>query len=253
MFGGGVMASLVLVTLIAILSAAAGVRLESVQALSRRMVPFSGGVLMGVALFWVLPEMAEFFGWAWSIAWIGAGFAALWAIDRFVYPLCPACSGTHAHEHCAEELHGFAGPLLAAAALHSALDGWGLAAAHSSTFNGASGFGGAFVIGIAFHKVPEGIALGAIARAALPSRWAAVAWCAVAQSATLAGGGLETLFASHLNARDLHALLAIAGGSFLYLGGHAVHGEIRRSGAVPAFVPALTGVAGSSVLRLFVS
>jgi len=253
MLGGGVIASLVLVTLIAILSAVAGVRLESVRALSRRMVPFSGGVLMGVALFWVLPEMAEFFGWPWSIAWTGAGLGALWAIDRFVYPLCPACSGTHAHEKCAEELHGFAGPLLAAAALHSALDGWGLAAAHSGVFNGASGFSGAFVIGIAFHKVPEGIALGAIARAALPSRWAAIAWCAVAQSATLAGGGLESLFAGHLNARDLHALLAIAGGSFLYLGGHAVHGEIKRSGAAPAFLPALTGVAGSSVLRLFVS
>jgi zinc transporter ZupT len=252
MLGGGVIASLVLVTAIAILSATAGVRLESVHVLSRRMVPFSGGILIGVALFWVLPEMAEFFGWPWSIAWTAAGFWALWAIDRFVYPLCPACSGTHAHEHCAEELHGFAGPLLAAAALHSAIDGWGLAAAHSSTF-GASGFSGAFVIGIAFHKVPEGIALGAIARAALPSRWAAFAWCAVAQSATLAGGGLESLLAGHLNARDLHALLAVAGGSFLYLGGHAVHGEIKRSGAAPAFLPALTGVAGSSVLRLFVS
>jgi len=43
----------------------------------------------------------------------------------------------------------------------------------------------------------------------------------------------------------------LAGGSFLYLGGHAVHGELRRGGA-PTLVPALTGVAGSSVLRLFV-
>jgi hypothetical protein len=48
----------------------------------------------------------------------------------------------------------------------------------------------------------------------------------------------------------LHALLALAGGSFLYLGGHAVHGELRRGGS-PTLVPALTGVAGSSVLRLF--
>ena len=239
---------LIAVTLIAILSAGAGVRLTAIHALSRRMVPFSGGVLIGVALFWVLPEMAEFFGWPLSIAWTGAGFAALWAIDRFVYPLCPACSGTHAHEHCATELHGFAGPLLAAAALHSALDGWSLAAAHSS-----SGFGGALVIGLAFHKIPEGIALGAIARAALPSRWAALAWCAMAQSATLVGGGLESLFATHMDARNLHALLAIAGGSFLYLGGHAVHGEVQRSGAGPAVLPALTGVAGSSVLRFFVS
>jgi hypothetical protein len=50
----------------------------------------------------------------------------------------------------------------------------------------------------------------------------------------------------------LHVLLAIAAGSFLYLGGHAVHGELQRSGAGMAFVPALTGVAGSSMLRFFV-
>src|SRR5689334_153577 len=45
-----------LITLIAILSAAAGVWLTSFATLSRRLVPFGGGVLLGVALFWVLPE-----------------------------------------------------------------------------------------------------------------------------------------------------------------------------------------------------
>src|SRR6185437_11931200 len=104
--------------------------------------------------------------------------------------------------------------------------------------------------GIAFHKIPEGLALGLIARAALKSRIAALAWCAAAQIATLIGAILEPLLASHLSANGLHILLALAGGSFLYLGGHAVHGELRRSGAAPAFVPALTGVAGSSVLRI---
>jgi zinc transporter ZupT len=240
--------SLGAIFLIAILGAIAGVGLVSLHALSRWMVPFSGGVLVGVALFWMLPEMATEFGWAVAIAWTAAGFAVLLAIDRLVYPLCPACSGTHAHEHCTTELHGFATPLLIAAAVHSGLDGWSVAAANSS-----AGFGRAFAIGIAFHKVPEGIALGAIARAALPSRWQAIWWCALAQSATLLGGGVESLLAPHMDARNLHVLLAIAGGSFLYLGGHAVHGEAQRSGVAPAFLPALTGVAGSSVLRWFVS
>lgn len=240
-----VISSLVLVTLIAILSAGAGVRLTSVHALSRRIVPFSGGVLMGVAMFWVLPEMAEFFGWPVSIAWTCAGFGALWAIDRFAYPLCPACSHTHDHEHCATELHGFALPLLAAAGLHAAIDGVSLAAAH------ATSLGPAFALGIAIHKIPEGVALGAITRAALPSRWIAFWCCAAAQSATLAAGGFEMTFAPHLNERNLHVLLAIAAGSFLYLGSHAVHGEVRRSGRTPVVIDALTGVVGSSVLRLF--
>jgi len=51
------------ITGVSLLSAAAGVWLSSVGALSRRLVPFGGGVLVGVALFWVLPELAEFFFW----------------------------------------------------------------------------------------------------------------------------------------------------------------------------------------------
>ncbi len=67
----------------------------------------------------------------------------------------------------------------------------------------------------------------------------------------MVGALLEGVLAPYLGPQALHALLALAGGSFLYLGWHAVHGEFRRSGASPALVPALTGVAGSSVLHLF--
>ncbi|HML18076.1 MAG TPA: hypothetical protein VK419_13700 [Bryobacteraceae bacterium] len=239
---------LLAITLVAVLGAVFGVLLESVHALSRRMVPFGGGVLIGVALFWVLPEMAEFFRWPGALACIAAGFALLWFIDRFVYAVCPACSHTHHHENCETPLHGFAAPLLIAAAVHSAMDGWTATAAHS-----VAGFGAAFLTGIAFHKLPEGIALGVIARASMSSRLGAIAWCAAAESATLAGGGLETVLAPYFNAAAIHVVLAIAGGSFLYLGGHAIHGELRRSGPAPAFVPALTGVAGSSMLRFFLS
>jgi zinc transporter ZupT len=243
-----VVSSLLWVTFAAVLSAAAGVWLESIRTLSRRIVPFGGGVLIGVALFWVLPEMAEQLSWPGAVACLAAGFAMLWGIDRFLYPVCPACSHAHDHENCGTQLHGFAAPLLIAAAVHSALDGWTAAAAQSST-----NLGSAFLIGIAFHKLPEGIALGVIAKASLPSRWSAIGWCAAAEAMTLVGGGGEWALAPYLNVPTLHTLLALAGGGFLYLGGHAVHGEIRRKGPVPAFVPALTGVAGSSVLRLFVS
>lgn len=232
---------------LAVCSAAAGVWLSGLGPASRRLVPFAGGVLMGVAIFWVLPEMAEFFFWPGALAWIGTGAAALWLIDRYVYPVCPACSPAHDHDHCAARLHGFAMPLLIAAALHSGLDGWSVMASGDHTrFSAALGFG------IGAHKIPEGLALGLIARASLPSRFAALAWCVTAQAATLVGAAIEPVLASSFGPQGQHVLLALAGGSFLYLGGHAVHGELRRSGAAPAFVPAITGVAGSSVLRLFV-
>jgi len=234
-----------LITAIAILSAAVGVWLTTFSGLSRRLVSFGGGVLLGVALFWVLPEMAEFFSWQGAILWLTGGFLLLAAVDRYVYPVCPACSHSHEHDSCVTRLHGFATPLLAAAALHSALDGWSAVASQDS------GFSLGLIGAIAVHKIPEGLALGVIARASLGSRSSALAWCALAQSATLAGAGLESVLAPHMGSQALHALLALAGGSFLYLGGHAVHGEVRRSGTSPVIVPALTGVAGSSVLRLF--
>jgi zinc transporter ZupT len=201
---------------------------------------------MGVALFWVLPEMADYLNWFNALAWIAAGFAALWAVDRFVHPVCPACSHPHDHDHCSAELHGFAPPLLIAAAVHSALDGWSVSAA-----DGSAHLGMPFVLAIAIHKIPEGLALGVIVRAAMASRRAALGWCLLAESATLAGAALELILAPYFGPPVLHAFLAIAGGTFLYLGGHAIHGEFRRQGVAPGVLPALAGIASPSVFRLF--
>ncbi len=238
-------ASPILITAIAIVSAAAGVWLTSIYGLARKLVPFGGGALVGVAIFWVLPEMAAFLRWNGALLWILGGVAALAAIDRFVYPVCPACSPGHDHDHCPAQLHGFATPLLLAAGLHAALDGWSAAAADTDVHLSLG-----FLAGIAAHKIPEGLALGVIGRAALRSRRSALASSAIVQCATLLGAALESVLAPYFGAQGLYLLLAVAGGSFLYLGWHAVHGEFRRSGASPALVPALTGVAGSSVLRL---
>lgn len=82
---------------------------------------------------------------------------------------------------------------------------------------GPSGVRPALIPGIAAHKVPEGLALGAIAPGAMASRWAALGWCAAAQAATLGGAGLEFVFAPFLGMQGLHALLAIAGLSVLRL------------------------------------
>jgi zinc transporter ZupT len=209
------------------------------------MVPFGGGILVGVALFWVLPEMAEFLHWASALAWIAAGSAVLWFIDKYVHPVCPACSHSHDHDHCSSQLHGFAPPLLIAVALHAALDGWSVVAA-----DGSVNLGTPLVLAIAVHKIPEGLALGVIVRAAMESRGAALAWCALAEITTMAGALLESVLAPHLSPYTLHAFLAVAGGSFLYLGGHAVHGTWRRAGMTAAFAPAVTGIVAPSVIRL---
>jgi zinc transporter ZupT len=235
-----------LVTLVAVAGVAVGVYLTGLARWSRSAVPFSGGVLVGVALFFVVPEMANVFSWPGALAWATAGFLLLWTVDRYLYTVCPSCSHSHDHDSCATRLHGFAGPLLTAAALHSILDGWTLAASQETHTLGA-----ALMFGIAVHKLPEGIALGVIVRAATPSRSYALVGCSLAEAATLIGAALEIILYRYVGLTWIYGLLALAAGSFLYLGYHAIHAEYKRRGVLPAFLPAFTGVAGSSVIRLF--
>jgi hypothetical protein len=70
----------------------------------------------------------------------------------------------------------------------------------------------------------------------------------LAEGATLAGGVFESAVTARTGAGWVMGALALAGGSFIYLGFHAVHGEWRRRGA-PAMGPALTGAAGAAVLQ----
>jgi zinc transporter ZupT len=235
-----------IISAIAIAGVLAGVRLSSVRSIARGLVAFSGGILMGVAAFWVFPELAEFFGYAQAAAWCLAGFAAFWLTNKYIHPVCPSCTHTHDHDHCSTRLHGFAGPMLTVAAVHSFLDGWILSASGDTH---AAGLVAGVVLGIAAHKLPEGLALGAIVRASLKQPRAALISSILAQALTIAGAAAELGLGAHLGVLWAHRLLALAAGSFLFLGYHAVHSEYQRGGLTPAFMPALTGVAGASMMR----
>jgi zinc transporter ZupT len=211
----------------------------------RSIVPFSGGLLAGIALFGVLPELAGRYGWPGGIALLGAGAGVLWLFSRYVYPVCPSCSHTHDHEHCAATLHGFAAPLIGAAALHAFLDGVGISA---SLREQSGGLAAALLVAVTVHKIPEGIALGIMLRASVRSRGRAFALCAAAEGATLFGALFESAITGRAGTAWVPFALALAAGSFAYLGFHAIHGEWRRRG-VPAFVPALTGAAGAAALQ----
>ncbi len=218
---------------------------SSLASAPRKIVPFSGGLLMGIAVFGVLPELAQDYPWAGAAALLLAGFLLLWLFGRYVYPVCPSCSHTHDHDRCSTALHGFALPLVAAASIHSFLDGLGIAASQQQP---ARGLGALIGLVIVTHKIPEGIALGILLRAAVGSRSAALAWCIAAESATFFGAVLESAVTARLGMEWVGYALALAGGSFLYLGFHAVHGEWRRRGA-PAFLPALGGAAGAAAIQ----
>ncbi len=233
-------------TAVALASAAAGVFLTGARRNARLVVPFSGGLLLGIALFGLLPELSLAIGRSRGVALFAAGYLLLAGVDRFIYPVCPTCSHDHDHTGCTTALHGFAAPLVAATALHSFLDGWNVSAAQSG---GMPDLRFTIPLAVLLHKLPEGAALGSLMLASVRSRSAALAWCAMAESVTIPGGMAALAVVPVLGSRWMGYPLALAGGCFLYLGFHAVHEEWKRRGAATAAVPAITGAAGAAVLQ----
>ncbi|MGD0297653.1 MAG: ZIP family metal transporter [Bryobacteraceae bacterium] len=235
--------------LLTLVGAFAGMRMAEIPSVSRRVLPFSGGLLVGIALFWILPEIAERDGWLGGCAGLIAGFSLLFLIDRYLYPVCPTCSHTHHHEDCARSLHGFAAPLLIASGLHSFFDGWSLVVSQQKGFEGLKV---AFLVGIGVHKLPEGLALGALLIAALGKEWRAMLGATAAQCMMLGGSAVALLVADRLAPQWTIAFLSVAAGAFVYLGYHAVDSEYQQRGFRTAWMPALTGAAGAAILRAVV-
>ena len=208
----------------------AGGAVEQAPRAARRMLLASGALLVVIALFLVAPEIAALYGWLRAVCWMAAGFALLWSIDRFLWPLCPSCSHTHDHDACAAQLHGLAAPLIVASGLHSFFDGWSMTAAQA----GSTNLQLAFVLGVGIHKIFEGIALGAILRASLQSWPRILGGAALAQGMTIVGGAIALALSTRIDARWFAAFLGIAGGSFVYLGYHTIEAELSRRAAVRA-------------------
>jgi zinc transporter ZupT len=234
-----------LATAVGLAGAVLGVGLTGIRKRVRPMVPLAAGMLLGVALFGLLPELAAALGWAISLLLFGAGYGLLVLLARSGHSVCPACSHDHDHDSCSAELHGFAGPLLAAAALHSFLDGWSVATAQWAA---PVGLRLAVPLAIALHKAPEGVALGGILRAAVKSPSTALTLAILAEGSTLAGGALGLWLAPHLGNEWITYPLGAAAGWLCYLGYHAVDEEWKRYGARPAFIAAATGMAGAALV-----
>ena len=174
---------------------------------------------MGTVFFGLIPELGTQIGWLLTVVLVAAGFGLLVLLDRSGISGCPSCS----------ESEGFAVALLVATGLHALVDGWALSVSGTAGSPGSSSV--SLSIAILLHKVPEGLALGTILRAGLPGqppmRKSIQILCAfVAEFPTLAGG----LLGSHTPPGPwLYGPLALAGGTFLFLGFHAMRGVRENS------------------------
>src|SRR5579875_3496822 len=203
------------ITLLALCGVLLGVLAGQRRLVSAHLSAAAGGLLWGISLFWLMPEIAESAGWILAACLTALACCLIAILDRML----------HAGDTAGQTVIA---PLFVATALHSFFDGWSVRMMHSESFTGI-----AIPFGLALHKIPEGLALGWIARRSIASLP-----LAIASSAGVAVFGIWWTV----------AVLAMIAGSFLFLGFHAVFPNRRNRGVVWVFVAALVVSASASRL-----
>jgi len=226
-----------LLTLLALGGVAAGVYLGQSGALSSLLAAAGGGLLFGLSIFRLIPEIGEQgLGWTAAVGLVLLVASALAAVDRLLL---------HAGH---SPRQGVLWPLFGAMLAHSFFDGWSVRALAGHAQSGI-----AAPIGLALHKVPEGIATGWIARRSIGSDWKAVSIGGATQLVTLVGAFIEPS-ADRLGWAQLGPwwpaiVLATIAGSFLFLGFHAVLPHWKSVGLLAVFVVTAALVASASFLH----
>jgi zinc transporter ZupT len=195
------------------------------------LISLGAGTLLGVTVFAILPESLEALRWWGVLVAMGSGYAVFFVVSKYVYHICPACAASHFDEATTHHFSEIAAAMMLALAIHCTADGLALAAGHEAEITHAPGgrvLDFSLVLAICVHKVPEGLALGALLLGAGFSRAQTLARIAAVESTTLLGGVLGWAVLHHVSAFWLDAAVAHVGGGFVFLAVHAVFGEILK-------------------------
>jgi len=225
-----------LLTVLAWAGIAASVFLGERRKLSSHLAAAGGGLLFGISLFWIVPDMARTSGEPTAVLLAFAACGGVLLLDRILL-------------HTGHSpRHGVLGPLLAATAIHSFVDGWSLRAVGSQPLANV-----AVPLGLALHKIPEGLALGWVTRRSIVNPSRALIACGAVEALTVIGAAVEpranqsgsALFGPWWTV----SVLAIIAGSFLFLGVHAVWPNWKKAGVVTTFLGTLFLVGALGTLK----
>jgi zinc transporter ZupT len=195
------------------------------------LISLGAGTLLGVTIFAILPESFEALRWWGVLLAVGSGYAVFFVISKYVYHVCPACAASHFDEAATHHFSEIAAAMMLALAVHCTADGLALAAGHQAEAAHAPGgrvLDLSLILAVCVHKVPEGLALGALLLGAGFNRAQTLVRIAAVESTTLVGGILGWVFFRHASLFWLDAAVAHVGGGFLFLAVHAVFGEILK-------------------------
>jgi zinc transporter ZupT len=195
------------------------------------LISLGAGTLLGVTLFAILPESLAALRWWGVLMAMGSGYAVFFVISKYVYHVCPACAASHFDEAATHHFSEIAAVMMLALAIHCTADGVALAAGHEAEAShspGGRALDFSLIIAICVHKVPEGLALGALLLGAGFNRAQTLMRVAAVESTTVLGAVLGWVSLHHISTFWLDATVAHVGGGFLFLAVHAVFGEIVK-------------------------
>ena len=193
------------------------------------LISLGAGTLLGVTAFAIVPEGIEPLHWWGLLLALASGYGLFLLVTKYVYHVCPACAASHFDEATRHRFSEIAAAMMVALAIHCTADGLALAAGHevhASHVPGGRALDYSLVLAVCVHKVPEGLALGALLLGAGFSRVKTVLYVSAVESTTLLGGVLGLQFLHNISDFWLAAVLTHVGGGFLFLAAHAVRGEI---------------------------
>jgi len=220
--------------------------------LQKRVLPWIGGLLLGIGIFWILPEMAGQRGWVLSLIGVSGILFALALIDRYILPICPYCAASAHPDATTGSARSWARavtlgwPLLVFGCTHSFLDGWTIAYGQVVSPSNVSS---ALFWGAVLHKLAESAVIGVLVARLSSSRTSAIGTVALIQTAMAAGGTLA-VFAVYLDARwvDIYRMPACA--VLLLFGLLALREEWQVRGATAAVRAAAPGLVGCGLTAL---
>jgi zinc and cadmium transporter len=224
-------AYITLAFLLAIVGAALGALLGQSHKRLCALISLGAGTLLGVTAFAILPESFSEMSWWGLLLAFGSGYGLFFLITKYVFHVCPACAASHFDETTTHRFAEIATAMMIALSIHCAADGIAIAAGHEEDISHAAGRRTlvlSLVVAVCVHKIPEGLALGSLLLGAGFRPAAMLARVAAVEATTLLGGIAGLIFLRNLPEVWLAAIVAHAGGGFLFLAIHAVFGEIFK-------------------------
>ncbi len=182
--------------------------LLSEQPAESQLVPvsFAGGILLGVAFFHMIPNVAPVLGQSLGLPLVG-GFSVIAVLEHFLivhpHPEHPAEHGQKRHVHVGAAV-------AVGISFHSMLDGLAVASSY-----GQAQLGSVVLVAVIAHKIPEAFALTTLLLLDHWSPAATLIWLLAYSVTTPVGATLTFDFLQHASFFSVAAAVAFSAGTFL--------------------------------------